>query len=248
MVDIRTIEEQLKEIGCNFRFFGRPEIKELAKILLPDERIIQCTNGYYDAGIALLCLTDHRILLIDKKPMFLTIEDVRFDMISEIDFSHRLFNATLRIHSTNTSLFFTSWNRTRLRKLANNLQHYVAKIRRQQDQVAHNLMQAQFTEPHTAPTSDDSISPVNSMQQQDSARYTTTTVAPITQSDTPIIDGRPYIEREFSMAQIALEGAGNGHDGYIKRLQGLPSLHPLTNNPYTKLPTLNRRRKFPKFY
>lgn len=223
MVDIQNIEEQLKEIGCNFRFFGRPEIKELAKILLPDEKIIQCTNGYYDAGIALLCLTDHRVLLIDKKPMFLTIEDVRFDMISEIDFSRRLFNTTLRIHSTNTSLSFTSWNHTRLRKLANNLQHYVAKIRRQQDQVAHNLMQAQFTEPQYVP----GPPPSNDKMKQDA----------ITPSG-----------REFSMAQIALEGAGDGQDGYLKGLQGLPPLHPLTNNPYTKLPTLDRRRKFPKFY
>ncbi len=231
MVDIRTIEGQLKEIGCNFRFFGRPEIKELAKILLPDEKIIQCTNGYYDAGIAMLCLTDHRVLLIDKKPMFLTIEDVRFDMISEIDFSHRLFNATLRIHSTNTSLSFTSWNHARLRKLVHNLQHYVATIRRQQDQVA-NLMQAQFAPPQQIPSPQ--LSGDNT-QQQDA---TTSTIAPlVSQHNTASVSSA----RELSMAQIALEGAGDNS------MQGLP-LQPLTTNPYTKIPTLDRRRKFPKFY
>ncbi len=143
MVHLHTIEEQLKAIGCNFRFFGRPEIKELTKILLPGETIAQCTNGYYEGGIALLCVTDHRLLLVDRKPMYLTIEDLRFDMISEIDFNHRLLNATVRIFSTNKSLIFTSWNHQRLRKLIEYLQHRVVFIRNQHQ---HAMMQQQFAQ------------------------------------------------------------------------------------------------------
>jgi hypothetical protein len=138
MVHLDTVEQQLNAIGCNFKFFGRPEIKELTKILLPGETIAQCTNGYYEGGIALLVVTDHRLLLVDRKPMYLTIEDLRFDMISEIDFSHRLFNATIRIFSTNKSLMFTSWNHARLRKLVEYLQHRVVLIRNQQQ---HAMMQ-----------------------------------------------------------------------------------------------------------
>jgi len=138
MVHLRTVEEQLKTIGCNFKFFGRPEIKELAKILLPGETIAQCTNGYYEGGVALLVVTDHRLLLVDRKPMYLTIEDLRFDMISEIDFSHRLLNATIRIFSTNKSLIFTSWNHARLRRLVEYLQHRVVMIRNHQQ---HAMMQ-----------------------------------------------------------------------------------------------------------
>jgi hypothetical protein len=151
MVHLHTVEEQLKAIGCNFRFFGRPEIRELTKILLPGETIAQCTNGYYEGGIALLVVTDHRLLLVDRKPMYLTIEDLRFDMISEIDFSHRLLNATVRIFSTNKSLMFTSWNHVRLRRLVEYLQHRVVLIRNQHQ---HAMMQQQFNqlEGYTEPT------------------------------------------------------------------------------------------------
>ncbi len=219
MLHIHTIEEQLKEIGCNFRFIGRPEIKELTKILLPDEKIIQCANGYYEAGVALVCVTDHRFLLIDKKPMFLTIEDVRFDMISEIDFSHKLFNATLKIHSTNKSVTFTSWNHARLRTLVDYLQQHVAKIRQQTGQAhARAFIEAQFE-------STDNQAEIGSV--------------PLVEAS--VVKQRSQDQEEqlkASAAQVAIEGFSSGSQ---------TSSMPL-NNPYSRLPKLQRRRKFPKFY
>lgn len=144
MVHLQTVEQQLKSIGCNYRFWGRPEIKELAKILQPGEVVAQCTNGWYDGGIALLCVTDHRVLLIDRKPMFLTIEDIRFDMIAEIDFNHRLFNANVRIFSTNKTLSFSTWNHERLRRLVDFLQHHVMQLRHQS-----GTLEAQFEQANT---------------------------------------------------------------------------------------------------
>lgn len=210
MVHIQQVEEQLKAIGCNFRFFGRPEIRELTKILLPGETIAQCTNGYYEGGVALLCVTDHRLLLIDRKPMYLTIEDLRFDMISEIDFNHRLLNATARIFSTNKSLVFTSWNHARLRKLTEYLQHRVVQIRNQQ---YHTLMQDQFA-----------VQPAALPQQ----------ITPAEQTYAPP-----------ALAQVAIQGIGSNTTAGTQT--------PLTvaarpTNPYTKIPLLTRRRKFPRFY
>jgi hypothetical protein len=86
MVTFATVEQQLKAAGCNFRFWGRSELRELCNILLPGETIAQAVNGQYEAGFALLCATDFRVLLIDKKPKYLTLKDIRFDMITELDF------------------------------------------------------------------------------------------------------------------------------------------------------------------
>lgn len=214
MVHLQTIEEQLKTIGCNFKFFGRPEIRELTKILLPGETIAQCTNGYYEGGIALLVVTDHRLLLVDRKPMYLTIEDLRFDMISEIDFNHRLLNATVRIFSTNKSLVFTSWNHQRLRKLIEYLQHQVVLIRNHQQ---HIMMQQQFSQLPVP----ESPQPSRMLPQQ------AETYAPA------------------GLAQVALQGTSNTTMGPVS-----PQLvvSPSSQNPYTKVPLLTRRRKFPRFY
>src|SRR5665647_2908004 len=101
MVATRVIDDQLDAIGADFHLWGRAEKRELKNILVEGERITHCLNGKYEGGFAMLCATDRRLLLIDKKPFYLTVEDVRYDMVSEVDFSHRLINATVSICTVN---------------------------------------------------------------------------------------------------------------------------------------------------
>lgn len=139
MTSLSQVEDQLKRVGCNFRFWCRPEIRELCRILMPGETIAQAVVGRYENGYALLCVTDHRLLLIDKKPMFLTLEDLRFDMISEIDYSSQVMTGTVRIMTPNRKLVFTAWNQARLRNVLNYTQLRVSEIRQ-------HYMQRQFTD------------------------------------------------------------------------------------------------------
>jgi hypothetical protein len=133
MVSAAAIEEQLKKIGFKYHGWGRTEVKELQRIILPDEEIYECANGFYEGGFALLLATDVRVLLVDKKPLnYLTVEDLRFDMINEIDYSHRLFGAYIRISAGETSLKFTSINQPRLRKLIGHVQFCMAEAKKKQ--------------------------------------------------------------------------------------------------------------------
>ncbi|MDB5182102.1 MAG: hypothetical protein JWP13_865 [Candidatus Saccharibacteria bacterium] len=141
MVTLATVDEQLKAIGCNFRFWGRAELRELCEILLPGETIAQAVNGQYEGGFALLCATDFRVLLIDKKPKYLTLKDIRFDMITELDFAGRMMNSTVRIYTPNKELRFTTPSNKRLRKLYTYTQHKVMEIR-------NHFMIQQFQQQH----------------------------------------------------------------------------------------------------
>ena len=133
MVSRDAVEEQLKRIGCNFRFWGRSEVNELGRILMEDEVIAECVNGEYANGFAMLVVTNHRLLLVDKKPLlYLTVEDYRYEMITEFNYNHRLINATVNIYTANKTLTFTSWNQHRLRKLLEYIQARVLEMRQQQ--------------------------------------------------------------------------------------------------------------------
>lgn len=143
MVSLTTVEAQLKKIGCNFRYWGRAELKELCHVLLDGETIASCINGQYEGGFALLCATDTRVLLVDKKPRFLTLKDIRFEMITEMDYSHRLLNATIRLFTPNKELRFTAMNQRRLRQLFHYVQHRVVETRQQ-------FMSQQFRQPALA--------------------------------------------------------------------------------------------------
>jgi hypothetical protein len=98
-------------------------------------------NGQYEAGFAMLVSTDFRVLLIDKKPKYLTLKDIRFDMITELDFAARMVNSTIRIYTPNKELRFASTNSRRLRKLFTYTQHKVMEIR-------HRFMMQQFAREH----------------------------------------------------------------------------------------------------
>lgn len=144
MVHLQEVERQLKQIGYNFHFWYRAERRELANILLPDEKIKHCANGQYEGGFAILCVTDQRILLIDRKPMYLTLEDIRFDMVTEIDYRHRLINASIHVTTPNRTLVFVGYNHALLRKLLNYTQQRLMEMRQQQ------YMYQQFQQPAPA--------------------------------------------------------------------------------------------------
>jgi len=131
MVSMQIIEDQLKAIGADIKFWGKAEKRELRNILVENEQILHCINGRYEGGFALLCATNKRLLLVDKKPFYLTVEDVRYDMISEVDFSHRLLDATIRICTVNKVVRFTSYKHDQLRSLTAHVQDKVMDTRQQ---------------------------------------------------------------------------------------------------------------------
>jgi hypothetical protein len=135
MVTSQEVSRQLKAIGVEFFFWGKAELRELEHILTPGEKMSHCVKGHYEGGYAVLCATDRRILLIDKKPFSLTLEDVRYDLVSEVDFSHRLLDATIRIFTGAKTVHFTSMNGKALRKLTAYVQDRVMATRQAPLQV-----------------------------------------------------------------------------------------------------------------
>lgn len=133
MISRRNLEQQLHRIHFRSGGWGRSEARELCNILMPDEQIDECVNGFYEAGFALLVVTKDRLLLVDKKPLsYLAVEDMRFDMINEFDYDHRLIGAHVKVSAGAKTLRFTSWNKTRLRRLLNFAQCRMTELKKQQ--------------------------------------------------------------------------------------------------------------------
>lgn len=136
MVHQSIIEARLNQLGIKKSRWFKPEIRELSQILMDNEKIITVVTGRYYGGFALLVATDHRLLLIDKKVLFLTVDDIRYDMISEIDFNSRLFDSTIHIFTVNKQHSFTSTRgKQLLRNLVNYIQQRITDIRHYQQQI-----------------------------------------------------------------------------------------------------------------
>lgn len=128
-------------------FFTRMEVAELPKLLLPGEQIWGVISGFYTAGSAVLCATSMRVLLVDKKLIRLNIEDVRYESISEVDFSRQLFIASTHLHFAGRSLQFRSIYRRELRQIIQYIQSKMFEVRR-----SHSQMEAPLsTQPQMTP-------------------------------------------------------------------------------------------------
>ena len=134
MVNPKVVKKQLDDINCNFMFFGKPELRELPNILQPGEVIAQVANGWYEGGFATFCVTTDRLLVIDRKLFALTIEDIRYDLISEVDRTQQLLSSEVHVYTPNKSLRFMSYDSTRLRRCVEYVQQRVMEIRRAQQQ------------------------------------------------------------------------------------------------------------------
>ncbi len=131
MVTLESVDQQLKAIGVKVRFWNRPEVLELRHILLPGETIEGAVSGRYEGGLAMLFVTDQRILLIDKKLLHLSVEDLRYDMISEVDYGAQLLSGTVRICTPTKVLAFTGFKPQAVRAIASFIQQRVIEIRQQ---------------------------------------------------------------------------------------------------------------------
>lgn len=142
MVDPKVIHEQLKRLGFGNSPWNQPEIHELPRIIHEGEQISECVNGFYEGGMALLVATEMRLLLVDKKPLrFLNVEDLRFDMINEIDYSNRLLGAAITISTGSKTLHFKSYNDQRLRHLIGLVQEHMSITKQRQSQAVETQQQ-----------------------------------------------------------------------------------------------------------
>jgi hypothetical protein len=140
MVHADEVTEQLRRIGRNHRFWNVAELRELPRILFENEQIKHVCNGRYEGGFCLLVTTDQRVLLIDKKPFYLTLEDIRYERITDVQLMHRLLDATIRLGSLTKNLIFTSYNPPRLREATSYIQEMVMVSRQlRQAALQHNV-------------------------------------------------------------------------------------------------------------
>lgn len=144
MVRVKDLQNDLRQVGCRVGLWGFTELEELARVLTPEEHIASVLNGVYDGGFAMLCVTDCRVLFIDKKPFLLTVEDLRYDMIAEVDYKAHIILASVEVITPTKNLIFKSWSRRRLHNAMGYIQQRLMEMRNRQSIMHHAIETAQM--------------------------------------------------------------------------------------------------------
>lgn len=129
MTDQHQADTTLLKRVHRVNFFNKFELDELPRVLLPDEQVLGILGGLYTAGTAILCVTSRRLLLIDKKFIRLNFEDVRFEAISEVNYSSQLVLASVQFFFGGRVLKFRSWYKKELRDVAQFVQNKMFEAR-----------------------------------------------------------------------------------------------------------------------
>lgn len=110
-------------------FFTRLEMAELPKLLMMNERVLGVISGFSGAGTVLLAVTSNRMLIIDKKWIRLSYEDIRYESINEVTYAQQAFLASAKFYIMGRELMFKSWYKDELRMLVQFVQDKMFETR-----------------------------------------------------------------------------------------------------------------------
>ena len=232
MVHPSLIEARLGKLGFSASRWFRAEINELQHILMNDEEIVSLACGRYFGSFALLVATDQRMLIIDKRVFFMTIEDIRYDMISEIDFNmQQVYAANLTVYTMNkTHKFTTVKYKRQLRELATFTQRRVWELRQQMPSESLPSAQSQTSlvptvsiNPFAGSTSPRPIRPPQPISAQPNDYYV----------DHPVRDSHQIRERVGHVAHVVGSAATKAAHS--------PHIHHRPFNPYLTGSLMTRR-------
>ena len=220
MVTAAQAQEQLKAIDCNYIGWGRTEVAELSGILMDDEEIVMAVNGYYEGGFGLLCVTNLRVLIVDKKPFVLNIEDLRYDMLTEVTYGARFIIATIHMALPTRTVYFSSWAMNRLHNSMKYVQQRVMEARA----AVSSGSEPWLMDVHKTPVAHttQSVAPIRSALRLNRLIMAIRSAFRSSERiDFVMTERSPFIVQKSSQRGI---------------------------NPYAKMPSLQRRRRYPVFY
>ena len=94
-----------------------PETQALAKILTVDEVILGIIYGKYrqnspeaSHGRGAIIATDRRVILLDKKPLFIKCDELSYSVISGINYSKAGLSGTVTLHSRTGDISIRTFN------------------------------------------------------------------------------------------------------------------------------------------
>ena len=98
--DISTrIKQELRAAGATAYGLMKSESRYLPNIIHEDEHIGGVVYGQYGGGSAMLIATDHRVIFLDRKPLFTTMDELTYDVVSGVMLNKSGVFTTVILHT-----------------------------------------------------------------------------------------------------------------------------------------------------
>jgi hypothetical protein len=116
---IAVMKDTLQALGADDFDLLLPETHALIDVIHEDENIVGIVYGRYKqsgaehaSGRGALVATDHRLLLVDKKPLFLKCDELSYMVVSGVSFSKAGIAGPVTVHSRMGDIGIRTYNFT----------------------------------------------------------------------------------------------------------------------------------------
>lgn len=113
--------DELKNIGVSRLGLRRFDMRYLSDVVEATEHIMGVVYGYADLETVALIATDYRIIFFNKKPLYISHDDISYDAVSGVSYSHAGIGTTITLHTRIKDFSIHTFNR----KTAGKFVHFV---------------------------------------------------------------------------------------------------------------------------
>ncbi len=127
------VDSEIRTLGAGRYNFWLPETRVLPLVIHPDEHITGIVYGRYvlssnaQVGRGALVATDTRIVLIDKKFLFLRCDEISYDAVSGVTYSRVGFIGTIVLHTRLGDITLRTLNRNCTKSFVESIEKNISK-------------------------------------------------------------------------------------------------------------------------
>ena len=111
MVAFNEVQAQLVSLNPRFKFVGVNEVRKIARLLEPNEKILECMKGWHKGRSTLLCVTDKKIARIDIRSSNQVLPHIDFIDITDIQLMQNGVTRSVHIHTVRGIVRFMMWRK-----------------------------------------------------------------------------------------------------------------------------------------
>lgn len=131
-VDKQYVKDQLKNLDSKRRRGVGKELKHLHEIINEGENILGHTRGFYDGNTWLICVTDRRLLFVDKGMVSgMKSSEIPLDSIGSVNYETKALGGNITVSAAGTDKHIGKMKKGDVKDIANLISEATAKMKQQ---------------------------------------------------------------------------------------------------------------------
>lgn len=91
--------QELRALGMSRAALYTMESRHLPRLIHDDEHIGGVAYGWINGSFAMLVATNLRVIFLDKKPLFVSTDEISYNVVAGVEYGSVGFGATVTLHT-----------------------------------------------------------------------------------------------------------------------------------------------------